>query len=283
MPAVVLTRIGRTRRPEGGLDGEQQESTAYSSHMSDPRDVLTRPAAGGVTFAYGEHPDQVIERFDPAEVGGAPIVFVHGGFWRHEYDRSHVRPLCNDLAGRGHRVYAVEYRRTGGDGGWPTTFDDIDDALRHIGREVEEPVVLSGHSAGGQLALRAAIGEPVRDREPAVAIQRVVALAPVSDLARAFADGLDEDAVAVLMGGGPEKFTERYAVVDPMVAGPVSAPVVLVHGDRDTQVPVDYSRAFASAHDCELVELPGVEHFGLIDPRSTAWPWVYDAMRRGSG
>ena len=36
-----------------------------------------------------------------------------------------------------------------------------------------------------------------------------------------------------------------------------------------------YARAARAAGDeCELLELPGVDHFALIDPRSQAWASV---------
>ena len=53
----------------------------------------------------------------------------------------------------------------------------------------------------------------------------------------------------------------------------------------DTVVPVELSERYADyasalgAH-VELVELPGVEHFGPIDPRSRAWGAVLAALAR---
>jgi hypothetical protein len=46
------------------------------------------------------------------------------------------------------------------------------------------------------------------------------------------------------------------------------------------QVPVGLSRAYAqrAGDRVRLVELPGVEHFALIDPLSAAWPTVVDAL-----
>jgi hypothetical protein len=53
--------------------------------------------------------------------------------------------------------------------------------------------------------------------------------------------------------------------------------VVVVHGSADAHVPIDHSRGLAGGR---LVELPGVEHFALIDPRSAAWPHVLAAIGR---
>ena len=65
-----------------------------------------------------------------------------------------------------------------------------------------------------------------------------------------------------------------------------AAPVIAVHGTQDDRVPVEVSRSYVAAmtaagagQQVRLVELPGVEHFGLIDPLSAAWPAVLGAVR----
>jgi acetyl esterase/lipase len=220
------------------------------------------------------------------------VLFLHGGFWRDAYDRAHVGPLAAGLAAHGYPVATVEYRRTGAPGGgWPGTFDDVAAAVARVPDLVRAaagtpapaavgeaaPFLLAGHSAGGQLALWAA------------AVQRraelagVLALAPVSDLRRAYQLDLDGGAVAALLGGGPDRFPERYAATDPTGLLPVRVPMALVHGDEDRQVPVRFSRDFAAAARAagdrvRFTELPGVEHFGLIDPESAAWPAVLTAL-----
>ena len=254
----------------------------------DAREVLSRPAAGpDAVLRYGEHPDQLIDVHWPAgaaDVGAtAPlVVLVHGGFWRQAYDRAHTRPMAAALAQLGLAVATVEYRRTGGAGGWPATFDDaaagvavaphVVAALRPGAVDPDDTVVV-GHSAGGHLAIWAAQRSPH-------GIRRVVALAPVADLYEAHRRRLDGDAVAALMGGSPEDVPDRYATGDAAGLLPGPVPVVVVHGQRDEQVPVDMSRRLVGASpDVELVELPGVEHFGLIDPLSPAWSSVVAALR----
>jgi pimeloyl-ACP methyl ester carboxylesterase len=82
--------------------------------------------------------------------------------------------------------------------------------------------------------------------------------------------------VADFIGGSPAQRPGAYAVADPMQRLPTGADVLLVHGDADDRVPVKLSRRYAlAAHAagdrCELLELAGVDHFAIIDPRSSAW------------
>lgn len=269
----------------------------------DPRAVLNRAAPPpDRTVAYGDHPDQLADvRLPVGPPAGPLVVFFHGGFWRHAYDRAHVAPLAVGLAAHGYPVATVEYRRTGAPGGgWPGTFDDVAAAVARVPDLVRgaaatpvpanvggvAPFLLAGHSAGGQLALWAAaqvLAASTAAARPVAGLAGVLALAPVADLRRAYHLDLDGGAVAALLGGGPDLFPERYDATDPTALLPLDTPIALVHGDEDRQVPVAFSRDFAAAARAAgdqvwLSELPGVEHFGLIDPESAAWPAVLAAL-----
>jgi acetyl esterase/lipase len=201
---------------------------------------------------------------DVWEAAGPLVVFLHGGFWRAAWDRTHVAPLAADLAGRGYRVACPEYRRTGAPGGgWPGTFDDVLDAIGAL----PEPRILAGHSAGGHLAIWAATRVPVAG---------VLALAPVTDLTQAYRLDLDRGAVAALFDGPPDTYPEA----DPARLDPPPVPVRILHGTGDRQVPVEMSRAYAArpGGDVRLVELDGADHFAVIDPLDAVWPTVVDNL-----
>jgi acetyl esterase/lipase len=262
---------------------------------------MSRPAPPpDATVAYGPLPDNVADVRFPAAPQADPdrplVIVVHGGFWRAGYDRAHIAPLASDLAAEGWPVASIEYRRTGQvGGGWPGTFDDVAAAIARTPDLVRaamvargfapppDPPVLVGHSAGGHLALWVAGAAPTR-------VRGVVALAPVADLAQAYALDLDGGAAADLLGGGPAEVPERYAEADPSARLPLRVPAILLHGVRDIHVPIAMSRTYAAAARAvgsrvALIELEGMEHFGLIDPHSTAWQAVTRAMRsicRGS-
>ncbi|WP_262061294.1 alpha/beta hydrolase family protein [Streptomyces sp. STR69] len=254
------------------------------------------------TAAYGDHPDQVIDFYAPhgERVPGEPaplVVVLHGGAWRAPYDRRHITPFADFLARRGFAVANVEYRRgaalpaQGGTspvaGRWPETFDDVAAALDALPALVREALpqadrrrtVITGHSAGGHLALWAAARHvlpkdaPWRTDAPA-ALRGVVALAPIADFTVAEKLAVCGGAAGQLLGG-EAKFAERLPYADPTLLLPTGIATTLVQGRADLVVPqaVAESYADAAAKSGEVVGLTLLEdvgHFPLIDPAADA-------------
>ncbi|NGO15473.1 alpha/beta hydrolase [Streptomyces sp. HC44] len=257
------------------------------------------PVEPDTTAAYGDHPDQVVDFYAPrgGEESAPLVVVLHGGAWRAAYDRRHITPFADFLARRGFAVANVEYRRGGavpeeGGGGsvagrWPDTFDDVAavlDALPGLVREAlpqADPrrTVITGHSAGGQLALWAAARHllpadaPWHTERPAP-LRGVVALAPIADFT--VAEKLDVCSGASLqLLGGEELFGERQPYADPAHLLPTGIATTLVQGRTDVVVPqaVAESYADAAAKAGEVVGLTLLEdvgHFPLIDPAADA-------------
>lgn len=227
-----------------------------------------------VVVSYGEHEDQVAEVW-PSQPTAPLVVVLHGGFWQQPYDRVHCRPLAAALAQLGATVVLLEYRRVGGAGGWPHTFDDVRVGLRRLVQHHPQAArrVVVGHSAGGHLALWVAATEPTP------VVDAVVALAPVADLgtmASHFEPG--ENPVVDLLGGAPDERPDRYDLADPVRLPSPHADVRLVHGRRDTLVPVTLSHSYVAAHPSARLVEPDCGHFELIDPRSTAFETVRVAV-----
>ncbi|MQA31990.1 alpha/beta hydrolase family protein [Modestobacter roseus] len=235
---------------------------------------------------YGPASDQFLELTLPDGDGPAPVaVVVHGGFWRAPYGIELARPLAADLAGRGWAAVAVEYRRVGAGGGWPTTLADVAaavDALPDLpgaDRLDLDDVAVIGHSAGGHLAAwlagRGALPPGALGAGPRVRVATAVLQAGVLDLAAAAAAGLGDGATQELLGGGPDDVPDRYAVADPARLLPTGAATLCVHGLQDTSVPPAQSERYAAAAgragdrvDVDLV--PG-DHMVLIDVAAGPW------------
>jgi acetyl esterase/lipase len=223
---------------------------------------------------YDDHDDALLDVHLPetrdAEPNGTTVLLLHGGFWKTEWDRTHTRELAVALAGAGFLVTTPEYRRVGpgGSGRWPRTGADVRRAatrlpelLGAIGRQVGT-LRVTGHSAGGHLALWLATTD--------VSIDRVVALAPVCDLREAIRRGLGSDATRAFLGAVDPDEADPMVLLDDRPA----ADLRIVHGVEDDVVPVDLSRGLVRRHPwVRLVEVPG-GHFEVIEPGSAAWPTV---------
>lgn len=233
------------------------------------------------TYEYGPGPEQKADVLMPDGGGPHPVaVLLHGGFWRSRWGRALMAALAVDLADRGWATWNVEYRRIGTGGGVPETIDDVRAAIRAL-TEIDAPlsregVLVIGHSAGGQL------GFCVADM-PQVA--SVLSLAGVCDLAAAARERIGESAALEFVGGTPEERPEAYALADPLRRLPTGTESLLVHGDADKRVPIEYSRRYAQAaraagDPCGLLELAGVDHFAVIDPRTRAWTTTAEHLDR---
>ncbi|MFE2088690.1 alpha/beta hydrolase family protein [Streptomyces sp. NPDC059460] len=276
------------------------DSAARDRDAVETESAFSHPAvAPDATAAYGTHPDQVIDFYAPRDGrAGAPVVVVlHGGAWRAPYDRQHVSPLADFLARRGFAVANVEYRR-GSEipqqrgsgpvaGRWPETFDDVAAAMDALpallARELPEAdarrIVVTGHSAGGHLALWAAARHVLPEGSPwrlsaAPPLRGVVALAPIADFTTAVELNVCSGAVGQLLGR-EEDFAARSPYADPAALLPTGIATALVQGRTDLTVPQAVAEAFVDAaakagETVGLTLLEEVGHFPLIDPAADA-------------
>ncbi|HEY1271395.1 MAG TPA: alpha/beta hydrolase, partial [Terriglobales bacterium] len=184
----------------------------------DPEEILRlSPPPADARLSYGTDPHQFGDLRLPKAKGPHPVVMnIHGGFWRNKYDLTHAGHLCATLTAKGLATWNLEYRRVGDPGGgWPGTFSDVRDGYRFLTLVAKEhtlatdKIVVMGHSAGGQLALALAGHD--------ASIRRVVSLAGVLDLQRAWSLHLSKDAVVEFLGGTPQEVPEHYREADPMM------------------------------------------------------------------
>jgi acetyl esterase/lipase len=245
---------------------------------------------------YGDDPLQFGELRLPDGPGPHPVaILIHGGCWLSEYDLTHLRSLAAAVTESGIATWALEYRRVGNPGGgWPGTFQDVArgaDHLRVLASSYPldlERVLAMGHSAGGHLALWLAARSRITEREPFLAANpvlpgAVVGLAPAPDLAHLHEKDVCGGVIEKLLGGSPESRPDRYAMASPMSLVPLGVPQILVLGRYDDNwTPVGrryFETAKAAGDGVRILDATESGHFEMIDPRSTTWPLVKDAMQ----
>lgn len=239
---------------------------------------LTPPPAD-VRVCYGSDSLQFGDlRFGTSERRDVIVMNIHGGFWRNRYDLSHAGHFCAALSASGFTTWNIEYRRVGdAGGGWPGTLEDVRLAFRFIPQLAAKhglranKVMITGHSAGGQLALCLAAQERT--------VPCVVSLAGAVDLQRAWELHLSSDAVAEFLGGAPQEVPEIYAAADPMQLSIETCRQWILHGREDRDVPAELSRRYwgrkqSRGEDAHLLEIRSAGHMDLIDPRSAAWKTI---------
>jgi acetyl esterase/lipase len=221
-------------------------------------------------IGYGPHPDQWAELRLPTAQRPPVAVLVHGGYWRSVWAADLMDALAIDLAGRGFAAWNVEYRRPDAHG-WDATTADVARGLEALA-DVDFPldldrVAVIGHSAGGQLSMRAAADSG--------RVALAVSLAGVLDLAEGYRRRMGVGAIAAALGGTPDTLPDVYAASDPMARLPLGVPQLIVQARDDDPDLVDCGRRYvraarAAGDEVTQLEMPG-EHFAVIDPATDLW------------
>jgi acetyl esterase/lipase len=254
--------------------------------------VTTQPSAAvlpATTQQGSETPGPVTEEYlEGVEadlylangVERAPVaVLIPGGGWV-EADRSGLGPLAADLAAMGIMVVNATYRPARDGGRFPQMVQDVVCAARFAAAYSRESgveptgVVIVGHSAGAHLAALAALaGNDFESQcpHPRTQIDGLVGLAGPYDISRI------AEVAEPFFGATPQEDPIAWREGNPMshVDRRRNVPVLLLHGDTDSLVPVSFTDGFAAAleqagHDVEVNIISGADHFSIFAPEVVA-------------
>ena len=259
--------------------------------------ALPQPPADH-TIAYGPAPQQVAELRLPKGPGPHPVVVVvHGGCWEAPWGFDHVRSPRRGPDRRGLRHVEPRVPPPRRPGRWlaghargrgprrrPPARGRDGAPARPRPRRRPRPL---GGRAPRALARGAAIACPrARRCAPRAPLPRrgASSRSPASPTCgRGRAGGVCGDAIPRLLGGPPQDHADRLGQSSPIERLPLGVPVRLVCGARDPIVPIEQARSYAAAAktagdtvSVEVVE--GAGHFELVDPGSSAWSAVRDAV-----
>ncbi|ODR05072.1 esterase [Mycolicibacillus koreensis] len=247
---------------------------------------------------YGSLPTQLLDvwrrRDLPTDRPAPVLIFLPGGAWVHGSRTLQGYALMAHLAQQGWVCLSVEYR-VAPHNRWPSHLIDVKTAIAWARANVDKFggdrnfVVVSGASAGGHLAALAGLsgGErcdpDLRAELPEGADTSVDAVVPIygrydwqdrsSPDREQFVDFLERIVVKKSIRRHPDVFAQASPILR---VHPQAPPFLVVHGTRDTVIPVAQARDFVaelraeSRSQVSYLELPGAGHgFDMTDGART--------------
>jgi acetyl esterase/lipase len=235
----------------------QGQAAAFRDQMAQ-RSTLNIP--------YGPGARQAFDLFRPEGTARGLMVFVHGGYWlacgREDYSHLAAGALARGWA------CALPSYTLAPNARIAAITDEIAQALRAASAMVAGPVVVTGHSAGGQLAARMGCADLV------VPVARVVPVSPLADLAPL----MQTDMNATLAIDPAEADRESPARL--ALRAEVQAHVWV--GGQERPAFLWQARTLSEAWNCPWTVEAGRHHFdvidGLTDPNSALMAACLDGL-----
>jgi acetyl esterase/lipase len=206
------------------------------------------------------------------------LMYIHGGGWVFG-DKGGAVNLFLPYIERGWNVVNVEYRFANTSPA-PAAVEDVRCALRWMYRNAAEyhidtnRIVVSGHSAGGHLALMVGMlpsgsdldsACPADEHEPPLKVAAIVNWYGITDV-KEILDGADRKTYAVAWVGSQPNRDEVARRVSPLTYVRADLPpIITIHGDHDPTVPYSHAVRLRDALQAkgvpnELVTIPGGVH-----------------------
>ena len=223
----------------------------------------------------------------PPPKGRPALLFMHGGAWMIGSKTFQGLPMLQHFAALGWVCFSINYRLSPR-ATFPDHIIDVKRAIAwvraHAAEHGVDPgfVVVSGNSAGGHLASLAALTPNEASLQPGfedadTSLAACFSFYGVYDLADQFAHwhnrGLQSLLERYVMKARLADARARFVAASPLShVGPQAPPFLVVHGDRDSIVPVAEARAFvaalrrATAAACVYIEVPGAQHAFEVFP-----------------
>lgn len=228
------------------------------------------PLQKDIEFAKSGDVSLKLDAFVPEGEGPFPTcILVHGGGFTKGTKQSFITPIFEPLSKAGFVWFTIDYRLAPAHR-WPVLADDVQTAIRWVKEHAKEykvdpkRIALIGESAGGHLV--SYVGAVGKD-DTSVAV--VVPFYAPHDLEfQVDHRGMLGESMTGLLGLTELNDEARKALRAASATTAVHEkmpPYLLIHGDKDAQVPLEQSTRFRTlmqkhGNSCELITIPGGAH-----------------------
>ena len=254
-------------------------AVSFVAHAQELTRDANRKQLMDIVYGTAAGVDMKMDIAMPAGEGPFPaVLYVHGGGWKGG-DKSDGAMFATVLAAGGYVAASANYRMIP-EHKWPAQLEDIKCAIRYLRAHARElkidpnTIGLVGHSAGGHVALMAALVDASEgfegsggNADQSSRVQAVVDMSGPTDLrtwkyrpeiAKLFVKefGGDGDQLLAWLLGTSDRTAVVMADASPVThANAGDPPVLILHGDMDPVVPIEQARVLADA-----LQKAGVEY-----------------------
>jgi acetyl esterase/lipase len=236
------------------------------------------------------------------------IVFIHGGGW-YQGNRQAYKAAISEAAKRGYVAATISYRlmkfdqakkeTTTADPIFPAQIHDAKAAIRWLRANAEkyhvdpERIGVTGGSAGGHLSLLVGLTDKNDKLEgegnhadQSSRVQAVVNVFGPTEMASCHDSSVVAWIFRLFMGGTPDEAQETYKAASPVTyATKDDPPVLTLHGDKDTLVPIaqatlldEKMKAAGAKHTLKVFESQGHGFAGKSNEEAMNAMWDFFDM-----
>ena len=242
---------------------------------------------------YAPYPETVLDILQPrapALKNRPGAIVIHGGGWVEGDKESVVDEFCLPFLKQNFVVANVEYRLAKAATA-PAAVTDVLTAAKwlhdHAADYKVDPaqIVAVGNSAGGHLALLAAMAPASAGLGPSSKIAAAIDFYGIADVSDQL-EGPNQRENATAWIPEQARRMELARSLSPQTYVRKGLPPILaIHGDRDSTVPYDQSvkliQALKSASDdATLLTVPGGQHAFTPEEMNKLWPQVFKWLKR---
>jgi acetyl esterase/lipase len=234
-----------------------------------PQAALAQDVEEHKDVVYGsiDGMDLGLDVYVPANGDSPPlVVYVHGGAWRTGSKSGGV-PM--QFVENGFAVASLDFRAST-DAQFPAMVHDIKGAIRFLRDHAgdfgynSEQFAISGSSSGAHLAALVGVTNGHKELEGTIGghvdtssdVQAIISYFGASDLTTILSQstprglGVREPALELLLGSLPEENKDLAELASPVYhVDAADPPLLLFHGDRDFQMPINQSHQLDGAYE----------------------------------